>query len=1125
MADVSYMSNANLYFQDIQAIASDTTTSTETAYKELYRILNIVLKECTSNCGMEFSGPFPRLVFLYHKYHISETDYIRLNTFRCRCRYLNETDVSSLADERPYDTKVLAEFIAKLYFVHVPDGLAKLLPVSFHPYNKQEAPTTYGKLRVCVDKWDEQYIYAHVENHELGDIKIDYNSDNIGIGERDYLIKLLKKSSQLNLIRPVLEDDVLKPQLIIYEPDYLIDVTSIAGCFENYGHSPLNYLIKKISPSPNSSAILLGNLASRFLDELINDRNMPTYKECVRHFFHDNALELASCPDIKSTFHDDARRQFDNLAHMLEYQFREIEDLRRDEIILEPSFLCETLGIQARIDLLQQDMHVLMEQKSGKRAFTGGHIESHYIQMLLYLALIHYGYGLHNDNISCFLLYSKYADGLIKEGSAPRLLFEALKLRNRIVCCELTFGERPVDKLFEHLTPEAVNEKQVNNTLWARYQQPKLQALLAPMHQSPQIEKAYFFRFYRFIQKEQILSKIGTSSKDADGFAATWNANLDEKQQTGNIFCNLQIIDKKRKDDNSGFSLITLSLPEQCYDFLPNFRTGDIVILYPYNEKEEPNALKTMVLRGSIDRISPNEICVKLRAPQSNERAFATTDRQRWAIEHDYMESSFNGLYQSLYSLFTANTDRRDWILNRKQPRYHSNAKLIGDYGEFNEMVLKAKSADDYFLLIGPPGTGKTSFGLISILQEAMAEGKESASPNNILLSAYTNRAVDEICSKLDKHHIDYIRIGMEQSCDKAYHSHLFKRLTRNCDNVSDIQALIADAHIIVGTVTTLTTHSRLFTLKHFNLAIIDEASQILEPQMMGLLCAKHGEANAIDKFVFIGDYKQLPAVVLQTEEESRVDNSDLHSIGLTNCRKSLFERLISIQHSDEHCQYMLCKQGRMHPEISVFVNKAFYNLKLRPVPVEHQNKPLSFARHDADSPAQHLLANNRVAFIATKNEGRNLSIKVNASEAHIIASIAYGAWQLYIMNGKPFIPERTLGIIVPYRNQIAMIRKELSILKIDDLLKITIDTVERFQGSERDIIIYGFTVNRLYQLDFLTNNTIIENNQLIDKKLNVVLTRAREQTILVGDPEILSHNTLFKSLIDYMKREQSYFD
>ncbi|MBP5214488.1 MAG: DNA helicase, partial [Bacteroidales bacterium] len=115
------------------------------------------------------------------------------------------------------------------------------------------------------------------------------------------------------------------------------------------------------------------------------------------------------------------------------------------------------------------------------------------------------------------------------------------------------------------------------------------------------------------------------------------------------------------------------------------------------------------------------------------------------------------------------------------------------------------------------------------------------------------------------------------------------------------------------------------------------------------------------------------------------------------------------------------------------------------------------------------------------------------------------------------FEPSESVGVIVPYRHQIATIRKELSRFGIPELLDITIDTVERFQGSQRDIVIYGFTVSKEYQLEFLTNNRIVENDAILDRKLNVAMTRAREILILLGDLALLSHDPLFRTLIEYV--------
>ena len=119
-------------------------------------------------------------------------------------------------------------------------------------------------------------------------------------------------------------------------------------------------------------------------------------------------------------------------------------------------------------------------------------------------------------------------------------------------------------------------------------------------------------------------------------------------------------------------------------------------------------------------------------------------------------------------------------------------------------------------------------------------------------------------------------------------------------------------------------------------------------------------------------------------------------------------------------------------------------------------------------------------------------------------------------------VPLHQIGIIVPYRNQISAVRNALSsaFTKNSSLFtlhsSLTIDTVERFQGSQRKVVIYGFTVQRPYQLDFLTDNCFVEDGTVIDRKLNVAMTRAMKRLYLVGNKALLSTNHLFAKMIEF---------
>ena len=189
----------------------------------------------------------------------------------------------------------------------------------------------------------------------------------------------------------------------------------------------------------------------------------------------------------------------------------------------------------------------------------------------------------------------------------------------------------------------------------------------------------------------------------------------------------------------------------------------------------------------------------------------------------------------------------------------------------------------------------------------------------------------------------------------------------------------------------------------------------------------------------------------------------------------------------------MLTCQGRMHPDVARFANNAFYEGKLEPVGLPHQLDKIE----------------QRTKFFVSTPESSTNSHKINHSEATIAAQIAAVIYR----QSENFDTQHTLGIITPYRSQIALIRSELAKLFIPALNDITIDTVERYQGSERDVIIYSFCVNRSWQLDQLCNLTE-DNGHLIDRKLNVALTRARKQLLMIGCQQVLSQNPIYAKLI-----------
>ena len=203
---------------------------------------------------------------------------------------------------------------------------------------------------------------------------------------------------------------------------------------------------------------------------------------------------------------------------------------------------------------------------------------------------------------------------------------------------------------------------------------------------------------------------------------------------------------------------------------------------------------------------------------------------------------------------------------------------------------------------------------------------------------------------------------------------------------------------------------------------------------------------------------------------------------------------------------------------IADFPNQAFYGNKLDIVPLEHQTLPN--VRSDSDNSIITMLTTRRIAFVAAKPLQLSLSAKTNKTEARMIAATVRAIYELV---GDGFDADKTVGVIVPYRNQISTVRNEIDRYGIPCLHDITIDTVERYQGSQRDYIIYGFTIQQPYQLNFLTNDVFEEDGMIIDRKLNVALTRARLNIVIIGNPVLLDMNFTYSQLMEFVRKKGGY--
>ena len=1078
-------------------------------YRQLREALERVMRQQMMGTGLQATDLAARINYVATQFALDGREQNQLHTFRLTSNDILNHRKEPSEQEFLRDLRAVAYAYRKIFHEDIPPKLYTLLPKQeTTPAVKREKETRIRRIRVCFDYADESYLYVRpIDVLEEEPVKVNYNKPGVNEEFKD-TVEELWRYAQLNLLDVTVDDNgVYTPSFIVLEPDYLLDISSLAECYKDYGSHPANYFLSRLVPIENARPLLLGNIANLFLDEWIYaGEKEPDYTECMKKAFRQYPIELAACEELRNPqkekeFAQDCRMHFEHIRETVQKTFLQPGyNLDKNDAVLEPSYICEALGIQGRLDYMQRDMSSFIEMKSGKadEYAMQGRLEpkeNNRVQMLLYMAVLEYSMGQERRSMHPYLLYTRYPL-LYPARASWAQVRRIINLRNCIVASEygVQLHNHPsfTQRLLAQINPSVLNQKGLQGRFWEQYLKPSISRFGERMELLTPLERTYFYTLYNFITKELYTSKSGdVNCESRTGASALWLSTLDEKRDAGEILYDLTIVENHASQAHKAF--IILSIPQYEETFLPNFRNGDVVVLYERNNGMD-NVTNKMVFKGNIESITDNELRIRLRAAQQNPLVFP--ENSRYAVEHDTMDTTFRSMYLGLSSFMDANPERRELLLGQRPPRFDMayEDRITRTTDDFERVALKAEAACDYFLLVGPPGTGKTSRAL-----RRMVEHFYACPSTQVLLLAYTNRAVDEICRSLSAilPQVDYIRVGSELSCDARFRKHLLENVLAECNNRREVNIRMADCRIYVGTVASIASKPELFKLKHFDVAIVDEATQILEPQLLGILCARFKDGrNGIGKFILIGDHKQLPAVVLQSNEQSEVHDEGLRRIGLYNLKDSLFERLYRFHLQEEHCRAvdMVCRQGRMHPGVASFPNREFYAGKLEALGLPHQLE-------NVDAP---------VRFIPSERDTESVSGKTNRNEARIVAQLAADVYHLY---KETFEVNRTLGVITPYRSQIALIRKEIQALGISALNEISVDTVERYQGSERDVIIYSFCVNYLYQLKFLPNLTE-ENGVWIDRKLNVALTRARRQLYITGVPDILSHNLIYRRLI-----------
>lgn len=893
------------------------------------------------------------------------------------------------------------------------------------------------------------------------------------------------------------EEGHFVPGYIVIMPDMLLDVTAITQVISE-GADPLAVNVIDIYlPKANSDAIILGNIANFFLDEMIRDTNKP-FLEIFKSSFKIYPLEFIQMPDehLRRLF-EKMSAHYANIRKVFEERFPRI-GIDRAHCVIEPSYYSPQFGIKGRLDLYYENemekTASIIELKSNKPFMPNsyGLSSANYHQTLLYDLLVKSGQGAIYQR-SNYILYSGESQETLRyAASVEAIQKETIQHRNQLAILQFRLMQQDEENardLFAEVDPQhypfikGYVKKNVEE--WHR----RYSALSSG-------EQMYFKSFSAFVTREHTLARIGSDQGDGTGgLAGLWLDTISEKEERYHLLQQLSL-DLIEQDLHQ--TRITFNRTEKTNP-LANFRAGDIAVMYPFVDENEVDPTKYQLHRASIISIDAEKVVVRLRNMQIHTGQIEKY--KLWNLERDMLDSGFRSLYQSLWQLMTADVHTRQTILGVIPPVAIEPKEMIPSPAILSDkqkvIYQSGINAGSLYLLWGPPGTGKTS-----VMLKSWAWYYATQTQYRIALLAYTNKAVDEICEALESSEASirdqYIRIGSSTATGEKYRHKLFDQVIAPMTSREEIKARLDETRIFVATISSLHGKSGLFDLLSFDVAIMDEASQLLEPAVVGLL-------TRFRKTILIGDHMQLPAVSVQPDDMSLIppEANWNKPIALSDMRMSYFERMIRLYKARgwDHLIGILYEQGRMHKEIMEVINEQVYDGFLETIDAGQQHIPLTAQLGEEE----HFLFKHRLIYIPSSSELTEIYAKTNAFEAKVVTALV-AAWQQKIKRENL---DWSIGVITPFRAQIAAITY-LAHQQNLDISQVTIDTVERYQGGARDIIIMSCATNSERAIKKISSLT----TDGIDRKLNVAISRARQQFVLIGNEELLEKESGYGDLI-----------
>ncbi|RDI72828.1 AAA domain-containing protein [Halopelagius longus] len=810
-----------------------------------------------------------------------------------------------------------------------------------------------------------------------------------------------------------------KESYVVLEPGFLVDVTNI----RSWVQCPRMYYLNKLSGIPLNYPVVKGTIVHEVFGDLLRGRELD---ESIDERVREAGLQLGLLGYEADEVRDEVRRNAAAIEGWLAQGTLTEEDGWRSEYTL----ISPTFGVKGRADALRRGMPV--ELKTGKNTNREPRFQDK-IQAAAYaLMLDERGVPANTGT----LLYTKNTAlerneetgdlSPAKEFSIGKGLLDfVVRTRNQIAAMEFDMS---VPTGFEaDAKCEYCFEKDTCMVVSGRLdQESKAGQIGKPL---PEAEREYFDRLYRAIEEER--------RETHAEYRKLWEQTAEERADDDRALIDLEPYPEPddRREIEGGRWELRARKPD---DAVSKLREGDVALA----SDGDPVSGHAELVR--IERLD-DEVVVTADEPVTLRRldvypSELSVDRMLTAV-HD--------------ALLKGDPDRKDVLFGRRDPEFSNRSEetYIDNNDAQDEAVKLAVDADDFALVHGPPGTGKT-YTIAQIIRALVADG------NRVLLSAFTNRAVDNALEALREQGFptdEIVRVGTENGVREDM---LDVRLERSGDP-NDRAAALRDASVVAAT--TATCGSRVVREQAFDVALVDEASQLTEP---GTLAA----VNLAETFVLVGDHEQLPPVV-------RAEN-DLQT--------SLFERLVT---DHPEASVMLDRQYRMSQRIQAFSSAEFYDGELRPATGEVAAQRLS-QLPGVDENALPSELRDPVSFVDP--DGRRVG-NTNPTEAGRIAELV----DAYEAAG---VAPDDIGVIAPFRAQVAEISRRTDV---------TVDTVDRFQGSSKEVVIVSFVASG--SLD----GPIFEDH----RRINVALTRAKKALTLVGDADALASDPFYRRILDWARR------